>query len=190
MVSPECDVALKEWAILCHALAQGRQILLLRKGGILDRTRGGFGPAYRSFFLFPTYHHERPEDLVPEARSDLAGLAAAAPPPAEVHLSLFATVEEARFVPDLDPVLGLAGEHLYSESCVRARYAYRKPGMWVLLLRAFHLPRAHVVENLADYAGCVSWVPLRTALSTAGARPVLTDEEQARRRDAALRALA
>ncbi len=33
-------VALKEWAVICHELAAGRQIALLRKGGIRDATQG------------------------------------------------------------------------------------------------------------------------------------------------------
>ena len=28
--------ALKEWAIICKALEEGRQVVLLRKGGILE----------------------------------------------------------------------------------------------------------------------------------------------------------
>jgi hypothetical protein len=187
----ESAVALKEWAVLCKAVGDGRQVLLLRKGGILDRTQaGGFQVAHREFFLFPTYHHEKPEDLVPEARADLAALTASAPPPAEVHLAVHATVEEALFVPDLERVLRLAGQHLYSEACVRARFAYRKPGMWILLLRARVMPRPHVVPNDPDYAGCVSWVPLSAPLSAAGAVPVLADEELARRHEAVRRALA
>ena len=34
------NAALKEWAIVCKALAEGRQILLIRKGGI-EEIKGG-----------------------------------------------------------------------------------------------------------------------------------------------------
>jgi hypothetical protein len=32
----ELGVALKEWAVICQALAEGRQTILLRKGGIAE----------------------------------------------------------------------------------------------------------------------------------------------------------
>jgi hypothetical protein len=32
--------ALKEWAVVCKALEEGRQILLLRKGGIMEYKQG------------------------------------------------------------------------------------------------------------------------------------------------------
>ena len=32
--------ALKEWAIVCKALEEGRQVLLLRKGGIMEYRQG------------------------------------------------------------------------------------------------------------------------------------------------------
>lgn len=34
------DVALKEWAVICRELAEGRQIIVLRKGGIREPRTG------------------------------------------------------------------------------------------------------------------------------------------------------
>ena len=46
--------ALKEWAIVCKALEEGRQVLLLRKGGIME-YRQGFEVKHNNFLLFPTF---------------------------------------------------------------------------------------------------------------------------------------
>ena len=46
--------ALKEWAVVCRALEEGRQIVLLRKGGILE-YRQSFKVKHDRFLLFPTY---------------------------------------------------------------------------------------------------------------------------------------
>ena len=35
MLPEQCQIALKEWAVTVESLAEGRQILLLRKGGIV-----------------------------------------------------------------------------------------------------------------------------------------------------------
>lgn len=45
--------ALKEWAIVCKALEEGRQVLLLRKGGIMEYKQG-FEIKHNKFLLFPT----------------------------------------------------------------------------------------------------------------------------------------
>src|SRR6478672_9678911 len=60
------SVALKEWATVCHALETGRQMLLLRKGGIYEAA-GEFELENREFLLFPTYLHQNLKMLKPEA---------------------------------------------------------------------------------------------------------------------------
>src|SRR5437870_4262401 len=60
------NVALKEWAVVCQALSTGRQIILLRKGGISEST-GGFELENREFLLFPTYLHQNVDMLKSEA---------------------------------------------------------------------------------------------------------------------------
>ncbi|HEX8464312.1 MAG TPA: DUF1802 family protein, partial [Abditibacterium sp.] len=62
-----CNVALKEWAITCEALAQGRQLVLLRKGGLLDED-GSFSLEHGQFFLLPTYLHQEEALVKPEHR--------------------------------------------------------------------------------------------------------------------------
>ena len=65
----ENSIALKEWAAVCLALSDGRQSLLLRKGGIAE-GRGGFRMEHDEFWLFPTQFHQSPEQLTP-GTSDL-----------------------------------------------------------------------------------------------------------------------
>ncbi len=46
--------ALKEWSAAVHALLDGRQTVLLRKGGIGEKR---FEVAAHEFLLFPTVAH-------------------------------------------------------------------------------------------------------------------------------------
>ena len=57
-----CSVAFKEWAGVCDALADGRQSLILRKGGIAEGPRG-FVPEHSTFWLYPTRVHEAGQGL-------------------------------------------------------------------------------------------------------------------------------
>ena len=56
--------ALKEWSAVVHALLDGRQQVLLRKGGIGEK-RFDITVA-REFLLFPTVAHSHAERVRPE----------------------------------------------------------------------------------------------------------------------------
>ena len=57
--------ALKEWSAAVHALLDGRQSVLLRKGGIGEKR---FEVAAQEFLLFPTVAHSHAERVRPEHR--------------------------------------------------------------------------------------------------------------------------
>ena len=57
--------ALKEWATVVKALEQGKQTVILRKGGILE-TASGFNIESKKFFLFPTWEHQEIKDVIRE----------------------------------------------------------------------------------------------------------------------------
>jgi hypothetical protein len=166
--------ALKEWASVERALAEGRVTLLLRKGGIYEGT-GEFRVEHREFWIFPTLFHQNPEELRPEFRPLLGGDAPPAPQD-EIPIGTYSVVEDAFRVERLDALERLEGLHPMTQETVRARFAYRgKPYLHALVVRAHRLPEPLVVPNTLGYEGCVSWVALDGAVATAGARPVLGD---------------
>ena len=73
-----CQMALKEWAVTCQALARGEQVLLLRKGGIHEDSKD-FRVIHREFLLYPTYEHQKRELLQPAPPTDAGGVAGPAP---------------------------------------------------------------------------------------------------------------
>src|SRR3990172_12782181 len=94
MISPRSNAALKEWAVVCRALADGRQTLLIRKGGI-EEIKDGFQVTHRDFWLFPTYVHQKAADLIPAVHPEFEGVQKAQPPSAALPFHLYATVEDA-----------------------------------------------------------------------------------------------
>src|SRR5437762_14278621 len=90
-LNPTLNVALKEWASVCSALEEGRQILLLRKGGILEAI-GGFELEHPQFFLFPTYLHQNAQMLKEPDRNRLVTMTE---DPAQITLSTAATVPDS-----------------------------------------------------------------------------------------------
>jgi hypothetical protein len=177
MSFPESRAALKEWAIVCRALADGRQTLLIRKGGI-EEIKSGFQVTHSEFWLFPTYVHQRATDLIPAVHEEFEEVLRSRPPADTVLLRLYATVTDAVRVADLDRLRPLAPHHILSWDCVAGRYQYRnKPGVHVLVLRVYRLDEPIVLSNSPHYDGCLSWVELDRALPTEGCTPVLSDAE-------------
>ncbi|OGC00178.1 MAG: hypothetical protein A3G35_16230 [candidate division NC10 bacterium RIFCSPLOWO2_12_FULL_66_18] len=177
MISPRTNAALKEWAVVCRALADGRQMLLIRKGGI-EEIKGGFQVTHREFWLFPTYVHQKAADLVPAVHAEFEEVQAARPPADTVPFQLFATVEHVVKAMDLDRLRTLEGHHILSWDCIASRFTYRnKPGVHVMTVRVYRRPEAITLQNTPRYDGCVSWVDLDEALSTEGCTPVLSDAE-------------
>ena len=58
-------IAFKEWAVTVRALAEGEQLVTLRKGGIREENKH-FELEHERFFLYPTFDHQR-NDLVRES---------------------------------------------------------------------------------------------------------------------------
>ncbi len=183
------EVALKEWAVVCAALRDGRQSLLLRKGGIREASADrSFHVERRAFALLPSYFHagdtDRARDLVPSVHAELAALRP--PTDGQLHMDLYAEVTGIWWLATPEPVHALAGLHVLSEACVADRFCYRRPGLWAMHLRVYALRAPAVMPDRPGYAGCVSWVHLDQPVVGA-AEPVLADDEHARR-ETALRA--
>lgn len=165
-------VALKEWAIVCRALEQGRQILLLRKGGIYE-SAGEFEVEHRQFLLFPTYLHQNLNMLKPDARE---GFEARSEEPQQVRLSAAGVVTDILEVHSRQQMDALDAEHVWTPPLVDMRFSYRPENpLYLLLVRAYRLAEPVTIENTLAYAGCKSWVPLEQDVPPRGAVPVLDD---------------
>ena len=54
LLPPDSSLALKEWSVAVNALREGKQILILRKGGV-HRDDNQFRVVHPEFLLFPTF---------------------------------------------------------------------------------------------------------------------------------------
>jgi len=177
------DVALKEWATVTHALAAGRQVLLLRKGGILEQSvRNRFSITHNDFLLFPTYLHQSRAQLKPDVPFEPATAE-----PDAVHLSIAGTVTDILQVASREQVDRLDDQHIWTSALIDMRFNYKPQNpLYLVLVRAYRLPAEATLPNTPAYAGCKSWVPLGRPIDTAGATPVLDDAAYAARRQVVL----
>ena len=176
-VEKKSNVAFKEWAVVCDALASGRENIIIRKGGIAE-GRNGFSFQYDEFFLFPTWFHEQVAKTILPPGTQL-------PPQPEdvVEISLAAKLEWSHLITDWDKLMALRDFHILSESAIEERYHYDDiKGVYVALVRVFRLLPAARIQNEKKYGGCRSWVNLPEIESALV--PVISEEEHLQRRAA------
>lgn len=180
----DCDVAFKEWSVICEALASGGQSLILRKGGIHE-GREGFRVAHQKFWLFPTYlHQDEREKLAVEAWPTLEQTVRNRPASDRIPLQYFVEVTDVIEIADEAALPRLAGLHWWSAQTVVERFHYRNPGVFLLVVRMFKTPAAVEIPNSPHFAGCRSWVDLPLPVPTLNLTSVLHDSEfETRRRE-------
>lgn len=149
--------ALKEWGAAVHALLDGRQTVLLRKGGIHEKR---FDLTAGEFLLFPTVAHSHAQRVRPEHRELLEGASDSTEQAVIVRAG--AKVVAAIEVNRPQAIADIADLHIWTEESVRAdRLDFRpKRRLTVLVVQARALTEPVRLPRSPDYAGCASWVQL------------------------------
>jgi len=147
-------VAFKEWSLVCDAIAEGRQSVILRKGGIAE-GRDGFHWDHSRFFLFPTHFHEQADKvkLHPEKPTE--------PGDGSIHIRLYVETLNTGLLTDWDEIRRLDSFHIWSEETIRERFEWSdEPGISFAVIRPRLLVEELVLEDSSKYGGCRSWVDL------------------------------
>ncbi|HSU65836.1 MAG TPA: DUF1802 family protein [Tepidisphaeraceae bacterium] len=172
-------IALKEWASVCNALETGRQIILLRKGGIYEAA-GEFELENPQFLLFPTYLHQNLNMLKPEAHPGFEAMNAE---PGEVRISAAGVVSDIVQLRAREQMDAIEDEHVWASPLIDMRFNYKPQNpLYLMLIRAYRLHEPAIVANTPAYAGCKSWVPLDGPIGTRDATPALDDVRYEARR--------
>jgi hypothetical protein len=157
-------LALKEWSIICKALEDGNQTILLRKGGILEYKKG-FEIRQKSFLLFPTLEHQAEEYLQSKYLQTydllLRGKKSQDTQNKTNTLWVLARIEAIQEFHDHEMLPVLEKYHIWNEKYVDMRMNYNpKKPMNALLLRIYKLPQPISIDVNPEWAGCKSWIDI------------------------------
>jgi len=151
--------ALKEWSSVIDALGDGRQVILIRKGGIADPK---FGVEADRFYMYPTYYHQ------PVAGEE----------PKTVTITHWCEVVRTWRIRDLDLLYRLEPCVVMSREALETRYRFRPDqSLHVIGVRTFALPAAVTIGVTPAYIGCRSWVSVDDEISIDGSRQVVAAED-------------
>lgn len=173
---PTLAIALKEWDLFINALLEGRQTLLLRKGGILE-AENEFQLEHNRFLFYPTFIHQDPRMVKPAARDQIHPAAAE---PDMLTIRGYGEVARIFEVPSRPKLEALDDLHLWDAPLLDMRFNYRpeKP-LYLVVVRAFSLPAPVTIPNTLQYAGCKSWVPLAQEIAITGAKEAIASDHLA-----------
>lgn len=173
--------ALKEWAMICKAIEDGRQVLLFRKGGIME-YRNGFELKHKVFFLFPTFEHQSLDSIQKEYGKELECLQNQqqqqqhqkqynSQKDRDVHteennalkntikINLIVEITYSNEVNDIDKLKELEKFHIWNIDYVKMRFNYNpKKPLYLLLVRAYKLNEPIEIFNRPEWSGCKSWI--------------------------------
>lgn len=149
--------ALKEWSSIVGALESGDQLVILRKGGILD-VASGFKFEKEMFALFPTHEHQDASSIKPEYQKYLEFN--------REHDESYNTVGSYATVIAESDILtqgaldALSSMHIWSEQYIAQRKAW-KPERPIRAALLQVSTTEHVRVNTgAEHAGCKSWIDI------------------------------
>ncbi|MGH2844306.1 MAG: DUF1802 family protein [Solirubrobacteraceae bacterium] len=187
-------IAFKEWAVTVRALAEGEQLLTLRKSAVRE-PEGHFGLEHDRFFLYPTFENQR-ADLVREShRPELVraleeGVWSDCEPspsamlrdveinqPDRVRIRAWAEVAAQYTISDRRAVDALSPFYVWTPDYAERRLEWkRRHPLHVVVLRTYRIPRPVTVKVRDEYGGARSWLELTRELPFEGT-PVLCDDE-------------
>ena len=176
--------ALKEWAVVCKALEEGRQVLLLRKGGIME-YREGFQVKHNSFMLYPTFEHQLKESIQSDYARKLDMILQEQRADNKITITSYARALAVKQIDDSSLLSKLQKYHIWNEQYVNVRMNYNpKKPIQAVLLRVYKLENPIEAEVRPEWLGCKSWLHIQTFPSqlhsgynhiTFDERPVLDD---------------
>jgi len=157
-------LALKEWAIICRALEEGKQSILLRKGGVLEYKKG-FEISQKIFLLYPTFEHQSKEYLQPNYLENFELLVEGKDSITNNDklntIRIVASIEEIHEFCDETTLSKLEKYHIWNERYVQSRMNYNpKKPMNALFLRVYKLPKPISIDVKPEWAGCKSWIEI------------------------------
>lgn len=181
-ISNNSNLALKEWSLAVEALAQGEQILILRKGGIRE-TEKDFKVVHPEFLLYPTYEHQNSDLIKPQYSAQFQNSYIQNDPYGFISLGYWCQVTDKIEIRSERTLLNLSPFHIWTDEYANKRLRW-KPShpLTVLFLKVYKLNEVNTLRIREEYIGCKSWVNLMKDVNLSSIKPVLTESEYLERR--------
>ncbi len=153
----QCSVALKEWATVLEAMARGEQLVLIRKGGLIE-PGSGFTLQAETFVFYPTFEHQAVQYLRPEFAGSFDAAVQRRAPEGFVAVELAGQAVASTVTPDAAVVERLRPYHIYNDAFLTQRLKWQSDTpLTVVVGRAFRLTEPLRITGKPQYSGRKCW---------------------------------
>ncbi|MXX20378.1 MAG: DUF1802 family protein [Cenarchaeum sp. SB0665_bin_23] len=165
------EMMLKEWSTIIGALESGEQLVILRKGGIMEAASGFIVQSDR-FLLYPTWEHQTTHNI----REPYLHYMRQERPPSNINtITSYAQVLHEQDILSDDTIQRLEEFHIWSREYIQSRRAWQpQRPIKAVFLRVFRINPIQI-PILDEYSGCKSW--LDSDVVCDGGRPILDDKQ-------------
>ncbi len=154
MPPEQCRIALKEWAVVCRALAtECRRCCCVKAGS--PSPDGVFRCEHEEFWLYPTRFHQGAESLTPAGAALLGGVTFPIEP-GLVPISLFARVQSVQRITDPGQLTPYFDRQILTPQVVLERFHYKRPELYAIEVTCTAAEIPFTVRETSDMAGCHS----------------------------------
>lgn len=159
-------LAFKEWAYIVDALGQGKQSIIIRKGGISEEG-GDFSLKGQRFLLFPTQFHQAKEMIKEEWMPDLR-IDQYFPAQDKVRIEYFAEVAASSLIKEYEILEKLNSQHAWKPEVIKERFNRWDKSVHLLIVQVYRLTSPYELEMTPEFGGCKSWLELKGAPELSG----------------------
>jgi hypothetical protein len=118
------STALKEWATVLEAMGRGEQVVLIRKGGLIEPSEG-FELLADTFLFYPTFEHQAVSYLRPKFQAYFEEAASRRAPSGQVTFELVGVAAGSWRVADISVIERLKDAHIYNEAFATQRLKWQ-----------------------------------------------------------------
>ena len=170
-----CAVALKEWATVLEAMAKGEQVVIIRKGGLIE-PGSGFEVLASDFVFYPTFEHQAVNYLREPYREYFEIASRARASEGKVTFQIYGQAVHSVQTLDASVVDRLTPYHCYNHDFLTQRLKWQSDQpLAIVIIRAFKIAEPVTIAVAPQYAGCKSWVELEAPVILGELKPVLDD---------------
>ena len=173
--------AVKEWAVVIEAIRTGKQVFLLRKGGLIEPDAPEFERPSGPFVLAPTYLKQKPELVRAESARAFSGFLTGNDDSYQMEITTLVEVTENIVLKNPIMAHRLWDNHVWRADHLTERINTRPDvPLHLLFVRAHTLKTSINVDRPKHFADRKAWIEFGKNVNIGETKPVLQDPEYRR----------
>ena len=173
--------AVKEWAVVIEAIRTGKQVFLLRKGGLIEPDAPNFERPSGPFVLAPTYRKQKADLIRAESVREFSAFLEGSDDSHQLEITTLVEVTENIVLKNPIQAHRLWDSHVWRADHLTERINTRpEVPLHLLFVRAHTLKTPLKIDRPAHFAERKAWIEFGKNITVGETKSVLQDPEYRR----------